>query len=220
MVIGATGGIGSAFADHLENDPRSGSVLRFSRSSTPSCDLTDESSIEAVFEGLNSPLHLIIDATGFLSDDTIKPEKSLRSLNAENLLHLYHLNAVGPALIMKHAAKHLPRNERSIFATLSARVGSISDNRLGGWYAYRASKAALNMLLKSASVEIARNRPEAVLVSLHPGTVATPLSEPFASDRERLTPEQSASDMLGVLDGLGPDESGSFWDYKGKRIEW
>ena len=136
------------------------------------------------------------------------------------MLQLYELNAVGPALLMKHFAKCMPNDERAIFATLSARVGSIEDNRLGGWYAYRAAKSALNMLMKCAAIEVARTKPHSVFVSLHPGTVETPLSDPFAGSRDRLTPSLSAERLLSVLNELGPRESGSFWDYNGNRVEW
>lgn len=220
VIVGATGGIGSAFANLIKADPRCSSLVQFSRGSNPPLDITDEASIVAAIEHISSECHLVIDATGFLSDDIIQPEKSLKSLNADNLAKLYQLNAIGPALLMKHLSKRMPRDERSIFATLSARVGSTGDNRLGGWYSYRASKAALNMLLKSAAIEIARTKPQALLVSLHPGTVITSLSDPFAGNRDRLTPEQSAVMMLNVLDGLGSEESGSFWDYNGGRVAW
>lgn len=220
VVVGATGGIGAAFASLIESDPRCGSIIRFSRSSVPPIDLMDETTIEQAAASLKTEVHLVIDATGFLSDEIIKPEKSLRSVDAANLAALYHLNAIGPALLMKHFSRLMPKKERGMFATLSARVGSIGDNRLGGWYAYRASKAALNMLLKCTAIETARIKPQSVFVSLHPGTVETSLSDPFAGSRQRLTPEQSASQMLSVLDGLGPEESGSFWDYNGSRVEW
>lgn len=220
IVFGATGGIGAAFHKHLMTDPNCGEVLALSRSSDPAFDFTDESTIQNASEALAGEFHLLIDATGFLSDANVAPEKSLRALNAENMAKLYELNAIGPALLMKHFSRHMPRNERAIFATLSARVGSIGDNKLGGWYAYRAAKTALNMMMKCSAIEIARTKPQSVFLSLHPGTVETSLSDPFAGSRARLRPEQSAGMLLGVMDGLGTDESGSFWDYKGNRVEW
>ena len=220
IVIGSTGGLGSAFLDILRRDPDCGNAMGLSRASIPALELTDETSIAAAAESIDGEIHLIIDATGFLSDGTIMPEKALRNIEAENLARLYELNAIGPMLLMKHFAALLPRSERGIFATLSARVGSISDNRLGGWHAYRASKAALNMLMKGAAIEVARSRPHAVFASLHPGTVSTRLSDPFSSGRERLSPEQSASSLLRVLDGLKPEESGTFWDYRGEPVDW
>lgn len=220
VVFGSTGGIGSALTELLKADERCVEVIGFSSSTSPAIDLADEASIANAAESISDEVQLLIDATGFLSDETTKPEKSLRAVDAENLSRLYLLNAIGPALLIKHFSKLMPRDERAVFASLSARVGSIGDNRLGGWYAYRASKAALNMLLKCSSIEIARTKPESIFAALHPGTVVTALSEPFAGNRERLAPQQSASMMLKVLDGLGPEDTGSFWDFRGERIEW
>ena len=220
IVFGATGGIGAAFHQHLKQDINCREVIGLSRSSEPAFDLENEVSIRNAADTLVGEFHLLIDATGFLSDATIAPEKSLRALNAQAMAKLYELNTIGPSLLMKHFSKHMPRKERAIFATLSARVGSIGDNRLGGWYAYRAAKTALNMMMKCSAIEVARTKPESVFVSLHPGTVDTSLSDPFAGSRERLAPEQSAEMLLKVIDDLGPQESGSFWDYKGNRVEW
>lgn len=220
IVFGATGGIGAAFFACLETDANCGEVIGLSRSSDPGFDLTDEATIETAYEKVGGEFHLLVDATGFLSDEIIAPEKSLRALNADTLAKVYQLNAIGPALLMKHFSKRMPRNERSIFVTLSARVGSIGDNRLGGWYAYRAAKSALNMMMKCTAIEVARAKPQSVFASVHPGTVETSLSDPFAGSRDRLTPGQSVEHLLRVIDTLGPEESGSFWDYKGNRIEW
>lgn len=220
VVIGSSGGIGNAFVETLQEDPRCGEVLKISRNNIPGFDLENEESIKSAAQWVSGEVNLIIDATGFLSDGTVSPEKSLRSVEAANLSKLFEINAIGPALLIKHFSRLMPRNGRSIFATLSARVGSIGDNNLGGWYSYRASKAALNMIVRCSAIEIQRNRPGSVLVSLHPGTVATTLSDPFSGNRNRLTPAQSATMMLEVLDGLGPEETGSFWDYKKQRIEW
>lgn len=220
VVLGSSGGIGAAFLQLLEADPRCAQVIGLSRSTVPTFDLTDEKSIAGAAQSIGGGMHLVIDATGFLSDDMTKPEKSLKSIEAENLARLYELNAIGPTLIIKHFSQLLPKDSRAIFATLSARVGSIGDNGLGGWYAYRASKAALNMLMKCAAIEIARSNPMTLVAMLHPGTVATSLSEPFASGRERMTPVESAAKMLGVLDELSAEESGSHWDYRSKRIQW
>ena len=220
IVFGSTGGLGSAFADLLEADIRCTEVIGLSRSSSPPIDLTDEETIASAAAKIDGKIHLLIDATGFLADEIIKPEKSLRTVDAENLGKLFELNAIGPALLMKHFSRLMPKDQRSIFATLSARVGSIGDNRLGGWYSYRASKAALNMLVKCTAIELTRTKPETVFVSLHPGTVATSLSDPYSGGRDRLTPDQSATMLLNVLDGLGPEETGSFHDYRGKKIEW
>ena len=220
IVFGATGGIGRGFVQCLESDPNCHEVVRLSRSSKPGIDLMDEHAIAQAADTLEGEFHLLIDATGFLSDELMAPEKSMRALSADNLAKVYELNAIGPVLLLKHFASKMPRKERAFFATLSARVGSIGDNRLGGWYAYRASKAALNMLMKCAAIELSRNRPESVVLSLHPGTVVTSLSDPFAGNKERLAPVQSAQMMLNVLDRVMPNDSGSFWDYRGNRVEW
>ena len=220
VVAGSTGGIGAAFVNLLKADENCAEIIEFSRSTFPAINFDDEASIKLAAESIEGELHLFIDATGFLADEIIKPEKSLKTLGPQNMTRLFQLNAMGPALLMKHFTPLMPRKSRAVFATLSARVGSIGDNSLGGWYSYRASKAALNMFLKCTAIEVARNKPEAICVALHPGTVETSLSDPFASDRERLTAIGSAQQMLQVLDELKPDQTGSFWDYKGNRIEW
>ena len=197
VVIGATGGLGAALADALERDGRP--VRRLGRATTPALDLLDEASIAAAAAAIGpgltgGGLRLVIDATGFLHDARFQPEKSLRRIDPAHLAHSFAVNATGPALLMKHFLPLLARDERAVFATLSARVGSISDNRLGGWYAYRAAKAALNQLVRTAAIELARTRPHAVCVALHPGTVATKLSEPFAkAGLEVRSPAEAAS---------------------------
>ena len=133
---------------------------------------------------------------------------------------VFDINTIGPALIAKHFLPKMRKNAKSVFAALSARVGSIGDNRLGGWYSYRASKAAANQIVHGAAIEIGRKRKEAVVVALHPGTVATGLSEPFAAERDRFTPAQSAGKMLAVLERLTPDDSGGFFAYDGSPIPW
>jgi NAD(P)-dependent dehydrogenase (short-subunit alcohol dehydrogenase family) len=220
IVFGSSGGIGAAFVKHLQGDPNCSEVVGLSRFTNPKIDFSNEETIASAAQAMTGEFNILIDATGFLSDEETKPEKSLRALNADNLMKLYQLNAIGPALLMKYFSKLMPKDERSIFATLSARVGSIGDNQLGGWYAYRAAKSAQNMLLKCTAIEVGRTKPDAVFVSLHPGTVETPLSDPFAGSRERLTPDRSTEMMLGVMDGLSDTDTGSFWDYKGERVEW
>jgi len=220
IVLGSTGGIGKAFVDLLMLDENCGEVIEFSRSTWPAINFQDETTIKNAAQSIDGEAHVIIDATGFLSDEIITPEKSIKTLDPQNMTKLFELNALGPALLMKHFTQLMPRRERSIFATLSARVGSIGDNSLGGWYSYRASKAALNMFLKCTAIEVSRNKKEAICVALHPGTVETSLSDPFASERERFTPQHSVSQMLEVLDGLSAEQTGTFWDYKGDAIEW
>lgn len=222
IVIGATGGIGSALVEALT--VQGWTVTGLSRRSDPPLDLLDETSIAAAaetFKTADPPVRLIIDATGFLHDEDFSPERSLRELDPEHFARAFALNATGPALLMKHFLPLLPRQGRSVFATLSARVGSISDNRLGGWHAYRASKAALNQILRSVSIEMKRRKPEAICIALHPGTVDTRLSEPFSkSGLDVRPPDEAAQDLLTVIAGLSADDSGGFRDHKGALIEF
>ncbi len=219
VVIGATGAIGAALSDELER--RGQRVLRTGRKSHPGLDLLDEASIAAAAAAAGSGLQLVIDATGFLHSERFKPEKNLRQIDPEHLARSFAINATGPALLMKHFLPLLAHDVRSVFATLSARVGSISDNRLGGWYSYRASKAALNQLVRTAAIELARTHRQAICVALHPGTVASELSAPFA--KANLTvqaPDQSAARMLAVIDDLTPADTGQLFDHLGARIEF
>jgi len=223
VVIGASGGVGSALLERLRADSRYPTVLGFSRSSDPSLDLTDEASIEAAAKLARSrgELQLVIDATGFLHDDHYTPEKSWRQLEPDHLARAFALNASGPALLMKHFLPLLSRSERSVFATLSARVGSIGDNRLGGWHSYRASKAALNMLVRGLSIELKRRNPKGVCVALHPGTVDTRLSQPFSKQGLNVrSPDTAAEELLAVIDRLDEDDNGCFYDYRGEPVAW
>jgi len=223
VVFGAGGGIGGALVNAIKAAEKFKQVVSFSRSSTPSIDLLDEASLEraAAFAADQGELRLVIDATGFLHDDQQKPEKSWRQLDAANLARAFSLNAIGPALIMKHVLPRLPRSGKSVFATLSARVGSIGDNRLGGWYSYRASKAALNQLVRTAAVELARRSPNAICVALHPGTVATALSAPFAATGLEVHPPKAAArHLLAVVDQLTADANGGFFDWSSQPVPW
>ena len=222
VVVGA-GGIGAALLDRLRTEGAFARVIALGRHTAPPIDLLDETSIAAAAAEIAAAgeLRLVIDATGFLHDETRRPEKSWRELDPAALAHAFAVNAIGPALLMKHMLPLLPREGRAVFATLSARVGSIGDNRLGGWYGYRASKAALNQLLRTAAVELARKRPEALCVALHPGTVATGLSAPFAgTGRDIQSPAAAAARLLAVLGALGPGQSGGFFDHHGKPVPW
>lgn len=223
LVIGATGGVGSALLETLESAGHFRAVIGAGRRAELLLDLSDETSIEkaASHAAERGDIRLVIDATGFLHDARFSPEKSWRDLDAQAMAHVIAVNAIGPALLMKHFLPVMPRTGRSVFATLSARVGSISDNRLGGWYSYRASKAALNQIVRTAAIELTRRAPEAVCVALHPGTVQTALSRPFARDREGvLTPLQSARALIAVIDGLGAGDSGGFFDWRGATVDW
>ncbi|WP_291842320.1 SDR family NAD(P)-dependent oxidoreductase [Maricaulis sp.] len=222
VVFGASGGIGAALAEALIGQGRHGRVIALSRASDPAIDFDQLSGLSEVAAWLaDQPgeLRTVIDATGFLHDETFQPERSLRDLDADHLHRAFAINAVGPALLMKHVLPLLPRAGRSVFATLSARVGSISDNRLGGWHAYRASKAALNQLVRGAAIEFARKRPEAICVALHPGTVETGLSAPFSKSGLAVRPPaEAADDILAVIASLDPAQTGGFFDHKGQPI--
>ena len=223
VVFGASGGIGGALVEAIRTAERFEHVVEFSRSASPSIDLLDEDSLEraAAFAADMGDLRLVIDATGFLHDDRQGPEKSWRQLDAVNLARSFALNAIGPALIMKHVLPRLPRSGKAVFATLSARVGSIGDNRLGGWYSYRASKAALNQLVRTAAVELARRSPDALCIGLHPGTVATALSAPFAATGlEVHTPSAAARHLLATVNQLSADANGGFFDWRAKPVPW
>jgi len=213
VVIGASGGIGGALANALET--RRDEVVRLSR---PELDILNEASIAAAAARVGSADEIVV-ATGMLHNEQQIPEKSWRTLDPAALAHSFAVNAIGPALVAKHFLPLLPRDRRSVFAALSARVGSVSDNRLGGWYAYRASKAALNQLIRTLAVELRRTHPSAICVGLHPGTVDTRLSQPFQRGVPNLfTPERAARALLGVLDDLTPEHSGRIWDWNGQEI--
>jgi NAD(P)-dependent dehydrogenase (short-subunit alcohol dehydrogenase family) len=219
VVIGASGGIGAAVADRLEADARFAVVHRLSRSAT-GFDLEDETSIAgaATRVAAGPTPTLVFVATGVLHHGQA-PERSYRAMTAEHLVRDYRVNTVGPALVAKHFLPLLPRDRRAVFAALSARVGSIGDNRLGGWHSYRASKAALNMILRNLAIELGRTHPQAVIAGLHPGTVDTALSSPFQKGvPELFAPARSAEAMLAVLDGLMHEDSGGVFAWDGVRV--
>lgn len=219
VVIGASGGIGNAFIERLQSDGACADITALSRSSD-GVDVTDEASVEAVAAGLEGGIDLLLIATGALTIDGVGPEKSIRAIDPAAMARQFAVNAIGPALLIKHFAPLVRRDRRAIIAAISARVGSIGDNRLGGWISYRAAKAALNQILRTASIEIARSNPQAVVAALHPGTVATALSEPFARGHERLEPDESAARLLSLLDALPATDSGSFHAHDGGRVPW
>ncbi|WP_312144044.1 MULTISPECIES: SDR family NAD(P)-dependent oxidoreductase [Stutzerimonas stutzeri subgroup] len=221
LVIGASGGIGAALVDAFRSDPRCASVIALSRSSEPALDLTDPASIEQAAASVaeQGPFHLIVNAAGVLHGEDFMPEKRLADLNQAQLLATFQINTLGPAMLLRHFSGLLDR-QRGVLAMLSAKVGSIGDNRLGGWYSYRASKAALNMLIKTASIEVRRSQPNAVLLALHPGTVNSRLSQPFRGAEIGRPASDAARDLLRVIDGLGPDASGGFYAYSGEGLPW
>lgn len=230
-VIGASGGIGSALCEELAargaslvyagsrtaSGPQGASIRRFT------IDLTDEAAIITAAEMMRpNPPRLVIVATGALTlPDGTGPERSYKAIQADAMAQAFAINTIGPALVAKHVLPLFDRTERCVFAVLSARVGSIGDNRIGGWHSYRASKAALNMLVKNLAIELGRTHRQAVAVSLHPGTVDTALSAPFQANLKanQLTgPEQAARNLLDVIERLGPDDSGHCFDWRGEPI--
>lgn len=224
VIAGAGGAIGRALADMAEASGRFRDVVRLSRGTTPSLNLLDEASIEAAASAIaakNPPMRLFIDATGFLHNEDFLPEKSLRQITSAHMVYAFAVNAIGPALLMKHFLPLLPAQEKSVFATLSAKIGSIGDNRLGGWYSYRASKAALNQLLHTAAIETARRRRDAICLALHPGTVESPLSAPFGKLGDGIrSPQEAARNLIAVIEDADSADSGLFLDYKGEVLPW
>jgi NAD(P)-dependent dehydrogenase (short-subunit alcohol dehydrogenase family) len=223
LVLG-TGGLGTALTHALS--AQHSQVLSLGRRSTPAIDYANEASLAqaaawTAAQCALAPLRLLVVATGFLHGEAGQPERSWAQLQAGYLSEVFWVNAIGPALVMKHFLPLLPRQGHCAAVFLSAKVGSIGDNGLGGWYGYRAAKAALNQLVKTASIEQARRNREAAIVALHPGTVATPLSEPFSKNGLNVRPpEVAAAEIAQVLNGLGPQDNGRFVDYQGQTLPW
>ena len=223
LIVGASGGIGSALLAELNAMPVCRATMSLSRSETPAFDITSETSVQQAahrFRDQNRSFDLIINATGALTFGAVGPEKSLSHLNAETMATSFAINTIGPAMLFKYFSPLLSKDSKCVFACLSARVGSIGDNRLGGWYAYRASKAALNQIVKTASIEIARKRPQAVCLALHPGTVESRLSKPYAKGSFTHGPHQAARTLLQTIDHATPHDNGSFLSYDGTAIQW
>jgi NAD(P)-dependent dehydrogenase (short-subunit alcohol dehydrogenase family) len=221
LVIGASGGIGAALVAALREDPRCAQVVELGRATQPALDLAEPASIERAAAALagQGAFQLIVNAAGVLHDESFMPEKRLADLNPAQLLATFQVNTFGPALLLRYFCGLLDR-QRGVLAMLSAKVGSIGDNRLGGWYSYRASKAALNMLIKTAAIEVRRSQPNAVLLALHPGTVNSALSQPFRGAEIGRPAAVAAHDLLRVIDSLGPEASGSFHAYDGQPLPW
>ena len=231
-IIGASGGLGKAFVEHLSVQPNVTKLHAFSRSSVKfnhkkveshAIDIASEASVKEAVDCVEADqlFDIVIVATGFLHDGNISPEKSMRALSMESFQDVFAVNSFGPALVAKHFLPRLQRDRKSVFACLSARVGSISDNQLGGWHAYRASKAALNMILKNAAIETARRYKEACVIGLHPGTVDTSLSQPFqgqVEDNKLFTPEYSSACLLKVINDVTPAQSGKVFAWDGKEM--
>lgn len=222
-IIGASGAIGSAFTKLLSEKHPNASLFAFSRNGEHSIDYSSEDSIAEAAElaAKEKPLDVVVVASGILHDGELMPEKSLRDLAAEKFHRIFEVNTITPALIAKYFLPKLNKDQPSIFATLSARVGSISDNQLGGWYSYRASKVALNMVIKNAAIEVGRRNKKAIIVGLHPGAVDSDLSKPFqgnVADGKLFTPEYSAGKLLEVLENLSPEQTGKCFAWDGKEV--
>ena len=230
VVVGASGGIGAALVSELLGDDTFATVFALSRTAARvsegklqrlPVDVTDEASIVQAAQDLTGTVRLIIVATGTLHGPGVRPEKTFRALDGDALLQSYKVNAIGPALVAKHMLPLMRAPGRSVFAALSARVGSIGDNRSGGWHGYRASKAALNMIIRNLAIETSRRTPDLVCVGLHPGTVDSALSKPFQAnvpEARLFTPAYSASRLLAVIDGLTPADSGNVLAWDGTTV--
>lgn len=234
VVVGAGGAIGGALLAQLRAQACFARVMGFSRSGVPPatvassdfgtldvCSEADIASAAGLVSATGLPMRLFINATGFLHGEGWAPEKSWRQIDAGHMARAFAVNSIGPALLVKHFLPLLPRQGKAVFATLTAKVGSIGDNRLGGWYSYRASKAALNQIVRTAAVELARRQRESLCVALHPGTVTSRMSEPFRKEGlDVRLPETAAGQLLAVVDGLQASDSGGFLDYRGQVLPW
>ncbi|WP_028913918.1 SDR family NAD(P)-dependent oxidoreductase [Pseudorhodobacter ferrugineus] len=217
LVVGASGGIGQALVQALHVTGHQ--VATLSRS-MDGLDVTDEASIAACMSTLQGPFDTVFIATGALEIGEHLPEKALRAVTSEGLLAQFQTNAMGPILVLKHLVPHLAKDTPARIGILSARVGSIGDNGMGGWYSYRTAKAALNQLIHTAAIELARSHKQTVLAALHPGTVATAFTAKFAGSHATVPPAEAAQNLTAVLAGLTPAQSGGFYDYAGHSIEW
>ncbi len=223
VVIGNSGSIGSAIEKEL-SDQGFKNIIGFNRSSNPRLDLLNEETIAQSAQFIkdqNTPVSLVFDATGLLHDDNNMPEKTYKNIDQIFMRKNFEINVMGPALIMKYFLPLLDKEEKSIFASISAKVGSISDNRYGGWYSYRASKAALNQMIKTASIEMKMKNQNAICLAIHPGTVESKLSKPFQkNDLTIQSPQESASNIFKILTSSTSKDTGSFYNWDGKIIEW
>ncbi len=213
LIIGASGGIGAEVAHQLS--AQGVDIVALSRS-RDGFDLSDPDTVDTSLTAVEGVFDLIFVATGMLGS----PEKSLSAVTADELKKIFAINAIGPALIMRHVPRLLRRDGRAVAAFLSARVGSIGDNKIGGWHSYRTSKAALNQLVRGCSIEVARSHKQAVVVALHPGTVATRFTERFATRHKTVPADVAAANLLKVIANLGPSDSGRFYDYAGEEVPW
>ncbi len=217
LIIGASGGIGSAICENLAASDVMVTGLSRSRDGF---DLTQHDSAAQTLKDIPGPFDMIFVASGALEINGAAPEKTMRALSVQAMMDQFALNAAGPALVLSQAARLLPRQGRSVFAVLSARVGSIGDNRLGGWVSYRAAKAAVNQIVHTTAIELARTHKEAICVALHPGTVKTAFTEKYLGRHPAVEPEQAARNLVGVIQSLKVEDTGGFFDWAGKPIPW
>ena len=217
LVFGASGGIGQAFSRFLENKLGSENVVKISRS-FDGFEISDEEKILKFSESIECTFNLIINATGVLQTTEEGPEKTINVVKQKSMIDMMTINAIGPALLLKNFSKKLDKTKFSVFVNLSARVGSITDNRLGGWISYRSSKAALNQIIKTSSIEINRRNKNAICVGLHPGTVKTRFTEKFQNTTETISPDESVKMMMKVVENLSVDDNGYCFAYDGKVI--
>ena len=213
LVIGDSGGIGAAVAVALRNR---GVVVTGVSRSVDGLDVTDPATIERVLGRIAGPFDVVFVAVGVLG----APEKSVAAIEWSEMEKVFAVNTFGPALLLRHATRLLPKDRRGVFAVLSARVGSIGDNRIGGWHTYRASKAALNQIVHGAAIEMGRTHKQSIVVALHPGTVATAFTSAYAGRHKTVPSDEAAANLLSVLNGLTPAESGGFYDYAGDVVPW
>lgn len=216
LVLGSSGGLGSALVEEFSKSHETKGLSR----SGDGFDITDLASVDMHLDRLEDSYERVVIATGALEIDNAVPEKSLKDLSPQALLDQFALNAMGPALVLRHAPHLLPKDRPSVLAVLSARVGSIGDNRLGGWYSYRTAKAAVNQLVHTAAIELARSHKQATIIALHPGTVATKFTEKYVGRPPAVPPTEAASNLVRVMDSLSPAQTGGFFDWAGKEVPW
>jgi NAD(P)-dependent dehydrogenase (short-subunit alcohol dehydrogenase family) len=217
LILGASGGIGAALCSACEEHGEN--VTGLSRSGD-GLDVTDPASVERHISALSGPFDRIIVATGALEIEGAVPEKTIKAVTQAAMVDQFRLNTIGPALVLSHAHRLLPRDRASVFAVLSARVGSIGDNQIGGWISYRAAKAAVNQVVRTAAIELARTHKQSICVALHPGTVATRFTEKYLGRHPAVAPAEAANNLINVMDQLTPSETGQFFDRAGKPVPW
>ena len=223
VIVGGTGAIGNAIANELEKLGFK-EVLKIGTKTNPSIDFNDENTIiktKEFIKNKNKPISILFDATGILHHDDSMPEKTLKSIDINFAKKNFLINSIGPALLIKHFVPLLDSENKSVFATLSAKVGSISDNGFGGWYSYRASKAALNQLIKTASIEMKVKNKQAIFLALHPGTVKSNLSQPFQKTNLKIQePEESAKHLVKIINSVDQSQTGKFFNWDGSELPW